>query len=67
MSQAAESLLRVALGPAPGGPAAGPRAMPPPGCADRPPLERLIDGAYWRWAPLTGIWLALAFLIAFGI
>ena len=67
MSQAAESLLHVVLGPAPGGPAAGPRAMPAPRCADRPPLERLIDGAYWRWAPLTGIWLALAFLIAFGI
>lgn len=32
-----------------------------------PVPARLIAGEYWRWLPLGGAWIALAFLIAFGI
>jgi len=39
------------------GPAAAGRTASPPS------LERLIDGAYWRWLPVGGLWFLFAFLI----
>ncbi len=35
--------------------------------APAPVVERLIAGQHWRWLPLSGAWIALAFLIAYGI
>jgi hypothetical protein len=67
MARTAESLLHGSLGPVRRGPAAELTAMPAVGGVERPALERLIGGNYWRWVPLAGLWLALAFLIAFGI
>jgi len=32
-----------------------------------PVAGRLIAGEYWRWMPLSGAWMTLAFLITFGI
>jgi hypothetical protein len=39
-------------------------ALPP---VQAPVVSRLIAGQYGRWLPLVGGWLALAFLVAFGI
>ena len=67
MARIAESLLHGALGPSPSRPTARHPPGPAPTSVERPPLERLIGGEYWRWVPLAGMWLALGFLIAFSI
>lgn len=50
-------------------PAPDPVALPAVhAVALRPPVvDRLIAGMYWRWLPLAGIWLAVAFSVGFGL